>query len=413
MRIVAALLGALLVFAGVSAAAPAPASGWQAVWATAPQRAGDSFNWSTVGFENQTVRQVIRVGTGGSELRLRLSNVFGANALQVRGATVARSAGGAAIHADSLRQLTIGAKTAFTVAAGSTAVTDPIALPLVPLEEVTITLYFLDPTGPSTRHAQAISTAYLAWDDHRSDLTGEAFTVTSTSLYYLAALETADVLPRRSGVALFGDSLTEGVGSTVDARNTYPDDLAEIFVAQGNPRAVLNLGINGNCVTLDSEWLGDSALSRFRRDVLDQPGVGTVVILQGINDIWLRGVTTALGPAPAGFSGTELIEGYRTLIAQAHAAGLRVIGATIPPVGGSSFDSGDRARFLERDNVRLAVNDWIRTSGEYDAVADLAAVLADPADYLRLARPFDSGDHLHPNDAAHAAMAAAVAAVLG
>ncbi|NNH69869.1 SGNH/GDSL hydrolase family protein [Nocardia uniformis] len=416
MRSIAALFGALLVFATAGAATPVPTPGWQAVWATATQRPGDGFNWSTVGFENQSVRQVVRVSGEGSVLRVRLSNTFGTQPLQVSGATIARSAGGAAVHPDTLRPLTIEGETAFRIAAGTEAVTDLVVLPVVPLEALTMTLYFADPTGPATYHDQSHRTSYLAWDDHRSDTAGDVYDVTSSSMYYLAAVETMNWLPRRSAVAVFGDSFTEGVGSTPNGNSTFPDELAEQLAAQGRPRAVLNLGINGNCVTVDSQWLGDSALTRFRRDVLDQPGLGTVVIQEGINDIWngiwLQGENMALGGPPHGVSAGELIAGYRSLIGQARAAGLRVIGATIPPVGGSGFDNGDRVRFAERDGVRKAVNDWIRTSGEYDAVADLAAALADPADRDRLAPGFDSGDHLHPNDAGHAAMAAAVAAVL-
>ncbi|MRH86601.1 SGNH/GDSL hydrolase family protein [Nocardia sp. SYP-A9097] len=413
VRVIAAAFGLLLVFV-LAAAAPVAAPGWQPVWVSAMQRPGDSFapNWSGVGFGNQTVRQVIRVGDAGSILRLRLSNRFGTQPLRVTGATIARSAGGAAVRSDSLRQLTIGSTFAFRIEPGEDAVTDPIRLPVRALEQLTVTFYFADATGPATYHAQAQNTSYLAWDDHRSDASGNAFTVNSSSWYYLAAVESEVALPRRSSVALFGDSFTEGVGSTYDAHRNYPDKLAEYFVAQGFPRPVLNLGIGGNCLTADSQWLGESGLSRFRRDVLDQPGIGTVVILEGINDIWLNGANMALGAPIQGVSAEQLIAGFRTLIAQARAAGLRVIGATILPASGSGFGGGDRARYAERESVRRAVNAWILGSGEYDAVVDSATALADPANPDRLALAFDSGDHLHPNDAGYAALAAAVATVL-
>ncbi|WP_327141994.1 SGNH/GDSL hydrolase family protein [Nocardia sp. NBC_01327] len=415
VRIVAALFALLVVLAAATAAAPVSAPGWQAVWATGTQRPGDnSFvpNWSMAGFGNQSVRQVIRVSDGGTQLRLRLSNQFGTKPLQVTGATVARSAGGAAVHPDSLRQLLIGSEAAFRIPPGTTAVTDPITMPVDPLELLTVTLFFADPTGPGTYHAQVLGTSYLAWGDHRSDTAPTAFTVTSSSYYYLAAVETQQLRPRPSGVALLGDSLTEGVGSTMDAHHTYPEVLAESLVAQGKPRPILNLGIGGNCVTADSQWMGESAISRFRRDVLDQPGVGAVVVLEGINDIWLGGGNLATGGPGPGVSAEQLIAGYRSLIALARAAGIRVIGATIPPAAGSTFGDGDRVRYDDREGVRKAVNDWIRTSGEYDAVVDSAAVLADPADPERLAPAFDSGDHLHLRDAGYVALAAAVAAVL-
>ncbi|MFF2556046.1 GDSL-type esterase/lipase family protein [Nocardia sp. NPDC058058] len=413
-RVVAALCTALLVLAAVTAAAPAVAPGWQPVWVTALQRPGDSFapNWSGVGFGNQTVRQMIRVSTSGSVIRLRLSNSFGARGLAVTGATIARSAGGAAIHPDSLRPLMIDGRPEFRIEAGADAVTDSVDMPVQALETLTVTLYFADATGPATFHAQAQNNSYLAWDDHRADASGNAFTVNSSSWYYLAALEVEQARPNRSGIALFGDSFTEGVGSTYDAHRSYPDRLAEDFAAQGESRPVLNLGIGGNCLTVDSRWLGDSGLSRFRRDVLDQPGIGTVVILEGINDIWLDGGTMALGAPVQGVTAEQLIDAHRALIRQARDAGLRVIGATILPAGGSAFGGGDRARYAAHDSVRKAVNQWILTSGEYDAVADPALALADPADHDRLAPAFDSGDHLHPNDAGYTALAAVVAVAL-
>lgn len=414
VRVIAAVLGLFLVFAAATASAPVVAPGWQPIWVSALQRPGESFapNWSGVGFGNQTVRQAIRVSDAGSILRLRLSNRFGTQPLRVRGATIARSAGGAAVYPDSLRPLTIDSATAFRIEPGEDAVTDPIPLPVRALERLTVTLYFADATGPATYHAQAQNTSYLAWDDHRADASGNAFTVNSSSWYYLAGVESEIGLPRRPAVALFGDSFTEGVGSTYDTHRNYPDRLAEYFAAQGNPRPVLNLGIGGNCLTVDSRWLGDSGLSRFRSEVLEQPGVGTVVILEGINDIWLDSRVMAQSAPVPGASAEQLIAGYRTLIAQAHTAGLRVLGATMLPAAGSAFGNGDRALYTARDRVRRAVNDWILTSGEYDAAVDTAAALADPADPNRLAPAFDSGDHLHPNDAGYAALAAAVAAVL-
>ncbi|WP_309230430.1 SGNH/GDSL hydrolase family protein [Nocardia sp. SYP-A9097] len=411
MRIVtalAALLAALLVFAGAAAAAPVSGPGWQSVWATATQLPNMSFapNWAQEGFANQSVRQVIRVSSGGSVLRLRLSNSYGTQPLEVTGATLARTDKGVSVRPDSLRPLTIGANQTFRIAAGTEAVTDPIVLPVAPLDSLTVTLYFAQPTGPATYHAQALGTSFRGTGDHRADIAGDGFTETSESSYYLAAVETLDVLPHRSGVALFGDSITDGAASTVDAHHTYPDELAEQLASQGQSRPILNLGIGGNRVTVDSAWLGDSALSRFHRDVLGQPGVGTVAILEGINDIGLSGGGIPMGAPFPVVSADQLIAGQRTLIAEARAAGLRVIGATILPFAGSQYYDADK------EAVRTAVNSWIRGSGEFDAVVDLEAALADPADPKRLAPGLDSGDHLHPGDAGYAVMANAVRGAL-
>ncbi|UGT38709.1 SGNH/GDSL hydrolase family protein [Nocardia yamanashiensis] len=405
---VAAILVAFLGFAAPAQAAPNALPGWEAVWATAMHTPNVSFapNWSQAGFADQSVRQVIRVSDGGSALRVRLSNAYGTQPLEVSGATIARTAAGAGVVPDSVRPLTSGLSGSFRIAPGAELATDPVLLPVSPLESLTITLYFAAPTGPATYHAQALGSSYLAAGDHRADIAGDAFGETSTSFYYLSAVETADLVPHRAGVALFGDSITDGYGATNDGRNTYPDEVAERLAAQGQSRAVLNLGIGGNRVTVDSAWMGESALHRFQRDVVGQPGIGTVVVLEGINDIGLSGGGIPLGAPFPVVSAQQLIDGHRALIAQAHAAGLRVIGATLLPFGGSDYYTADR------EAVRAQVNAWIRTSGEYDAVVDLDTTLADPADRARLLPGYDVGDHLHPSDAGYAALADAVVAAL-
>ncbi|WP_280365613.1 SGNH/GDSL hydrolase family protein [Nocardia wallacei] len=401
VSVVAAIIAVVLGLSGGATAAPA--AGWEAVWATAPMRASESFapNWSEQGFANQTVRQEIRVSSGGPALRIRLSNAYGTQPLEVTGATLARTAGAASVRPETLQHLTVGLNRTFTVTPGAEIATDPLVFAVSPLESLTVTLYFARPTGPATYHAQALNTTYRANGDHRADGPADAFAETSQSYYYLSGVETA-ALPRTSGVVLFGDSITDGYGATPDARNTYPDELAEQLTAHGTPRPLLNLGIGGNRVTVDSPRLGDSALSRFHRDVLAQPGVGTVVILEGINDIGLSGGGDPVGAPFPVVSAEQLIDGHRELIRQARAAGIRVIGTTLLPFAGSDYYTADR------EAVRQAVNAWIRTSGEYDAVVDLDAALADPADPARLDPRFDVGDHLHPNDAGYAAMADAI-----
>jgi lysophospholipase L1-like esterase len=198
----------------------------------------------------------------------------------------------------------------------------------------------------------------------------------------------------------FGDSITDGAFSTPDANNRYPDELAERLVAAGRRLGVLNAGIGGNRILADSPGLGERATARFARDALDQPGVRTVIVLEGINDIGF-GATSGEEPPTA----AQLIEGHRTLIRAAHARGVKMIGATVLPFAGTVYPG----YYTERgEQVRDAVNDWIRTSGEYDAVVDLDRALADPADPDRLNPAYDGGDGLHPNDAGMRAMAAAI-----
>ncbi|MFE9323001.1 SGNH/GDSL hydrolase family protein [Nocardia sp. NPDC052278] len=407
MRTVRALVALLLMLlpatVGTASANPPKPFVWTTVWATSAHQPSKAFvaNWAESGFTNQTVRQVVRVSDGGLTTRVRLTNRYGTTPLVVAGATIARSAADGAIDPDSVQNLTVGFAPSFRIAPGADLVTDPAALSPAPLESVTITLYLAEPTGPATQHAQSFATTYRANGDHRADPTAAAFTETSQSWYYLTGVEVANVAPPRSALVAFGDSITEGVGSTSNSDNRYPDELAERLAAAGIPRAVLNEGIGGNRVTVDSSWLGESARTRFRHDVLDQPGVGTVIILEGTNDIGLSSGVTAVDTV-VDVSPEQLITTYRDLIGQARAAGLRVLGATLPPFGDSPYFN-DAA-----ENKRLAVNEWIRIAGEYDAIVDLDAALADPTDPHRLAPAYDSGDHLHPNDAGYRTMAATV-----
>ncbi|MGY0500990.1 SGNH/GDSL hydrolase family protein [Nocardia sp. FBN12] len=370
---------------------------WSSAWATAVQYPIYQ-NWSALGFTDQTVRQVIRLSQDGPQVRIRLSNRFGEYPLPIAAATVARSAGGASVVAESVRVLTVAGHAAFVVAPGNEIVSDAV-------ESVgtvmTITLYFASPTGPATQHGQALATTYRANGDHTADPSATPFTERSQSWYYLAGVDTLG--PSEGDVTVaFGDSLTDGFRSTPDADQRYPDQLA----AAGHHGPVVNAGISGNRLITDSTVLGDSAIARFRRDVLEQPGVGTAVVLIGINDIGLSG-----SPGPDGIvfppvSKEQLIAGYRDLIAQARAAGVRIIGATILPFAGSAFFSP------AKELLRAEVNTWIRDSGAFDKVVDLAQTMAAPDDRTRLADRFDSGDYLHPNDSGYRAMAEVVAAAL-
>jgi lysophospholipase L1-like esterase len=384
------------------------ATAWAAAWTTAMQRPSASFdpNWATEGFTNQTVRQVVRVTASGDAVRIRLSNLYGSGPLTITAATIATSAGGATVHEDTIQPLTVDGARTFAIAAGADLATDSTPFKVAPFDKVTITFHAAAPTGPATFHAQALATSHRAEGDHVDDADGTAYGETSQAWYYLSGLDVTGGVRRPPGVVLFGDSLTEGVGSTLDGDGRYPDALAERLASAGLLCAMLNQGIGGNRVTVDSAWLGDSAVSRFRRAVLDQPGVGTVVILLGINDIGISELAEA-SPFPTfapytEVSADEVIAGLRSMVQQARSAGLRVVGATVMPTAPSAFSTA------RSEAKRAAVNAWIRTSGEYDAVVDFDRAVRSPEDPLRLDPAFDSGDHLHLNDAGYRAMADAI-----
>lgn len=417
------LLAAVAVAAMVVVAAPtAPAvtlakSGgldhWIGAWGTAVQEPVPGFflNWAPDGFDDQSVRQVIRVTTGGVALRVRLSNRYGTSPLKLTGATIAKAGTGAAVQQHTVRPLTFKHAFATTIPGGTEILSDPTVLPTAPLDRLAVTLYFATPTGPVTNHVFAFSTSYRATGNRLSDTSDAAFTETSDSYYYLSRVDVSDLPPtERDLVVAFGDSITDGSFSTPNAYNTYPDELAERLVAAGTPLAVVNTGIGGNRLLRDSHCFGDSALHRFQRDVLDQPGVRTVIVMEALNDIFdIPGIPfgDCNWPNPD-LTAEQMIEGHRALISAAHAHGIRIIGGTVTPFEGNPYglftDQGEA--------VRDGLNHWILTSGEYDAVVDFAAVVADPTDPDRLNPAYDGTaalhDAVHPNDAGFTAMAAAI-----
>ncbi|GLF99631.1 SGNH/GDSL hydrolase family protein [Streptomyces yaizuensis] len=388
---------------------PGGGGAWSAAWGAAHQYPGVPEgwppNWSSGGFADESVRQVLRVSSGGSRVRVRLSNRYGVKPLVVTAATVGRAGEGAAVRPGTVRALRFQGSGGLTVPAGRDAVSDMLVLPVRPLERLTVTLHFAPGgTGPLSYHSEGLATSYRAAGDRTGDTSGQPFAGGTSDAYYtLSGVEVAG--PRTDGtVVAFGDSITDGAGSTPGADNRYPDQLAERLRAARSRLAVVNAGISGNRLLSDSSCFGEKGTVRFRHDVLDRPGVRAAVVLIGINDIGAGGEPdTGCGPAPR-VTARDIINGHRTLIRMARERGVWIVGATLTPFKGApyGYDTG------AKQELRQEVNDWIRTSGAYDAVADLDRTLRDPAAPDRLLPAYDSGDRIHPNDAGMDAMARTV-----
>lgn len=381
---------------------------WVATWAASPQPVWPASFPVAIGLPrqlwNQTLRQTARISIGGERVRIVLSNAYGEQPLVVGAAELALARNPAAIVAGSSQTLRFDGQRGTVVPPGAIAISDPLAWPVAPLSSLSISLYLPEITPASTLHFDARQTACIAAGDvvSQAELTTEA---SFTSRLFLSAVWVEAPAAARAVVVL-SDSIADGDGSTPDANRRWPDRLAErLLAAGGAPVAVLNQGISGGRVLADG--MGVNALARFDRDVLAQPGVDTMILMLGLNDIgWPGGVLAPAAPLP---TVAALTGAYRQLIARARAHGLRAIGATLTPFAGALCD-GPFAYFYDpaKEILRSQVNAWIRESGQFDAVIDFDAAVRDPQSPTRLRPEFDSGDHLHLQDRGYAAMAAHV-----
>jgi lysophospholipase L1-like esterase len=416
------LLVAALAVPGVTH--PAIASGadvhqdrtqWIGTWATAPQ---PSLPGSLQTFRNQSLRLIVHTSAGGTKVRVRISNTYGEGPLLIGGAHVARRAVAADVDPASDRTLRFHGQPSTAVPARAMVVSDPVELDVPARSDLAISLFLPDTTAATTTHILARQTSYVSPDG--GDFTATVkFPVARTigSWPFLTGID-VEASPRGQAIVAFGSSLTDGDGSSKDANRRWPDVLAERLQQGAGGRAetgVLNLGLIGNRLLSDSPRqpelgfggaLGEAGLGRFDRDVLAQSGARYVIVALGVNDILFPGSFTPLAEA---VSAQSMISGYRDLIARAHERGIRVIGSTIPPFEDAFFTAPPLKFFTpEKEAVRQSVNAWIRGGGAFDAVVDFDLALRDPGRPTRLLAAYDSGDHLHANDAGYVAKANAI-----
>ena len=401
---------------------------WIGTWAAAPQ------HWTPgrlQSFRNQTLRLIVHTSAGGPKVRIRISNTFGDQPLLIGHAQIAHRTAGADVDPISLRALTFHGQASTTVAARSVVFSDPVDLDVPALSDLAVSLYFPDTALATTTHALGLQTSYVS--PETGDSTGETRLPTGKTIAAWPFLTGVDVAasPEAAAIVAFGSSTTDGDGSTKDANRRWPDVLAERLQgcgSQGPPIGVLNEGIIGNRLLKDSHSpgqaggpfgpvfedlgpaLGEAGMTRFERDVLEQAGVKYVVLVLGINDILFPGSFT---PVSDSVSADQLISGNRQLLTRAHKKGIRVFVTTIPPFEDATF-LGPVITFYtpQKEAVRQKVNSWIRSSKEFDGVIDFDAVLRDPSHPSRLLPQYDSGDHLHANDAGYVASGNAISLAL-
>ena len=397
LTIVAAAALSANSFALLPASAQVQTNSWISSWTASPQAPRGIIPTS---FSNRTVRQIVHLSIGGNKVRLRLSNEFGTRPVLIGAASVAMASGSSDIASGSLHPLAFGGSKSVIIPPGAPAVSDPVELNVAPLSDLAVSLYLPAATDLGTVHATGLQTAYVST---AGDFTASSeFPVVDrfANRFFLAGVMVEPSAPVRA-IVTFGDSITDGTASTVNANGRWPDVLARRLKEAGVAVAVLNQGIAGNRVL--SDGAGISALARFERDVLSQPAVSHVVVFVGINDIGWPG--TAIEPNGIVRTADEIIAGYKQLVERAHLRSIKVIGSPLTPFENAFAGMPNQGYFTaEKEAKRQAVNNWVRTSGAFDGIIDFERVLADPTHPTAIAAAYDSGDHLHPNDAGYKAM---------
>ncbi len=368
---------------------------WVATWAASPQaprtappgRAGQP----APGFNDQTIRMVVHTSIGGRRARVQLSNAFGATPLKIGAAHVALRDKESAIVPASDHALTFSGKASSTIPPGAEIISDPVDLEVPKLGDLVISVYVPGEVPAPTTHGTGLHTTYISKTGDFTNAPSMADATKSQSWYLISSVDVM-AAPQTRVVVAFGDSITDGATSTPDTDSSWPSQLAPRLLANKATAnvAIVNEGISGNRVLADGA--GVSALARFDRDVLAQPGVEWLIVMEGINDI-------GLGAKAGTITADDLIEAHKQMIERAHMHGIKVIGATLTPFAGAAYYSD------EGEAMRTALNEWIRTGKAYDAVIDFDAATRDPENPKQIRPTYNIRDHLHPNDAGYKAMA--------
>ena len=370
--------------------APRPMPAWTATWAPSQSATAVRPALGTPDrvptYANATIREIVHTTIGGDHVRIRMSNEYGDRPIVVGAAHIALRVSGSTMDPGSDRALTFAGKPSVIMRTGSVVVSDPIPFAVPALADLSISLYLPDSARTATRHALGVQTTYVSRAGNQTTSGTFAADTTLRSWIFLSGVEVTNAQVTGTIVTI-GNSITDGFAATVDSNRRWPDVLARrLLTSPSEPmKAVVNAGISGNRVL--TFGAGPSLVSRFDRDVLMQPGVTHVIILEGINDISRSAVDTV--------TADDIIFGLRQVMERAHDRGLVVYAATLTPFSGAPG---------EREAMRQAVNQWIRTGGASDGVIDFDAVTRDPDQPNRLRPVYDSGDHLHPSDAGYKAM---------
>lgn len=398
LRLIAFTAAAMLLGTAATSAQPQ----WIATWGTAQQEPEPNNALPSHSLDNATLRQLVGVSIGGSEIRIRISNAFGRAPLTVDSVHLARAItpNSSRIDPASDRAVTFSGRREIVVPAGAEYLSDSIAMSVAPLTTLAVSMHIPEQPPVQTGHPGSRATSYLLAGDHVADqdLAG----ATKVEHWYFLTEIDAEEPPQASAIAALGDSITDGHGVPTDSNERWTDVLAKRLVAAKRNLGVVNVGIGGNRILLDG--LGPNALARFDRDVIDRPGVKYLIVLEGVNDL---GTLTRDQAVPAKVHRAlvqNIVAAYAQMIARAHAHAIKAIGATIMPFAGSGYYHPD----AQNEADRQAINAWIRAPGHFDAIIDFDWLMRDPKRPSYLRPDYDLGDGLHPSVKGYRAMGQAV-----
>jgi lysophospholipase L1-like esterase len=397
------LTGGLALGAAWAHPTPRPEK-WVGAWASSQQIPEPRNAIDPDDLNDATLRQIVHLTMGGRVLRIHLSNAFGTEPLHITSVHIARplSLATGSIDVTTDKALTFSGSSDATIPAGAEYISDPIDFPMAAQSSLAITLHYDHAPSQETGHPGSRETSFLVHGDLVSaeDLPNAK----QIEHWYQIAGVDVEAPPSAAAIVTLGDSITDGHATTTNGNDRWPDDLAARLQSSPATRmlSVLNLGTGGNRLLLDG--LGPNALARVNRDVLAQTGVRYLIVLEGINDLGTLTINGDVPPAEHAALVKRMIGAYEQIILRAHANGIRVIGATITPDGGSTYYHPTP----DSEADRQALNQWIRTPGHFDAVVDFDKAVRDPDHPDQLLSAYDSGDHLHPSPAGYRAMAAAI-----